>query len=267
MKYFIDFEATQYTHEIIEIGCVREDGRQFKAYIRPRKLKNVTWIITELTGITKDMLEKERDSDAVFSAFFDWLSQDKTPVHFFCYGSSDLIFVTNNIQKCTHRVKSQAALSLIAANLTDATTLVTKHFELERAPSLKKVMEYYFPNDDHIHHDALADADMLRCIYQAMKNEKKVKGIPFPDYIGTSSFKTPRDLRRFSIVRLDAAQNRVVYETFDDAKEFILKQSINNRAQIEEETVSKKLLSALNTQKTYYGYVWNAEVKTQVAEN
>lgn len=29
MKYFIDFEATQFSQEIISVGCIREDGQTF----------------------------------------------------------------------------------------------------------------------------------------------------------------------------------------------------------------------------------------------
>ena len=35
MKYFIDFEATQFSEEIISVGCKREDGETFYALVRP----------------------------------------------------------------------------------------------------------------------------------------------------------------------------------------------------------------------------------------
>lgn len=37
MKYFIDFEATQFTNEIIEIGCINEYGDVFHSYVKAKK--------------------------------------------------------------------------------------------------------------------------------------------------------------------------------------------------------------------------------------
>ncbi len=71
MKYFIDFEATQFTQEIISIGCIREDGEKFYSLIKPKNLKTITKFITELTGISKKDLVNEKNSDEVFENFFD----------------------------------------------------------------------------------------------------------------------------------------------------------------------------------------------------
>jgi DNA polymerase III epsilon subunit-like protein len=261
MKYFIDFEATQYTQEIIQIGCVREDGQKFSSLIKPRKIKNITRIITELTGLTRVMFENARSSDEVFADFFDWISTNDTPAEFYCYGTSDLIFVKNNIKKCTHNIKAQAALSLIAANLTDFAKIVEGHFKLQHAPSMKKVMEYYYPNDDHVCHDALSDAEMLCDVYKALIEEKVVIGIPFPDHVGTPMFRVPEDMDRFIIVRLDKAQNRTVYKTFKEAHEFVIKHARNQRVDLNPDVAQKKLIHAINMQKTYYGFTWKTEIK------
>lgn len=262
MKYFVDFEATQYTQEIIQIGCVREDGKEFKSLVKPRKLKNVTRQITELTGLTREQLEKEKSSDAVFESFFDWLMLDKTPVEFFCYGNSDLIFICNNMKKCTKSVKAQAALSLMAANITDVTRLVELHFRLSKVPSLKKVTEYYFPGDEHICHDALSDAEMLCAVYKAMVEEKEVRGIPFPEHVGTPLFKGPEDFDRFVIIRSGNDQKSVVYKTLDKAKDFIIEQTqLNHRIEANPINIQKKLLSAINCKKKYFGYDWAVELR------
>ena len=44
MKYFIDFEATQFSNEIISVGCVREDGKEFYSLVRPEKRKLTKFI-------------------------------------------------------------------------------------------------------------------------------------------------------------------------------------------------------------------------------
>lgn len=257
MKYFIDFEATQYTQEIIQVGCVREDGQEFSSLIRPRKIKNVTRTITELTGITRDTLVSKRSSDEVFTEFFDWLCESNEKAEFFCYGGSDIVFVQNNIRKCTKNIKAHAALSLIAANLTDVSELVRKHFRLEMAPALKRVMSYYFPEDSHICHDALSDAEMLCEVYKAMANEKEIRGIPFHEYIGNPIFKNQEDLDRFVIVRTGNRQGEVVYETLVEARDFVVELVRKQcRSEMSPENAQKKVLSAINGKKKYFGYDW-----------
>lgn len=75
MKYFIDFEATQFSQEIISIGCIREDGQTFYALVAPKKGK-ITPFITNLTGITAEMIDSAMSADAVFSKFYDWLFEN-----------------------------------------------------------------------------------------------------------------------------------------------------------------------------------------------
>ena len=35
MNYFIDFEATQFSNDIISIGCIDENGEEFYSLINP----------------------------------------------------------------------------------------------------------------------------------------------------------------------------------------------------------------------------------------
>ena len=59
MKYFIDFEAMQFSNYIISVGCVREDGKEFYSLVHTPEHtnKNVSKFITDLTGITTEMVE------------------------------------------------------------------------------------------------------------------------------------------------------------------------------------------------------------------
>lgn len=68
MKYFIDFEATQFSMEIISVGCVREDGQTFYALVAPKEGK-ITPFITNLTGITAEMVKTAMTPDSVFRSF------------------------------------------------------------------------------------------------------------------------------------------------------------------------------------------------------
>ena len=56
MIYFIDFEATQFSGEIISMGCVDMNGRQFYSLVRPAALSEMTDFTVELTGIHPEEL-------------------------------------------------------------------------------------------------------------------------------------------------------------------------------------------------------------------
>lgn len=267
MKYFIDFEATQYTNEIIQIGCVREDGKVFQSLVRPRKLDKVTKWITQLTGITRAELANAESSDDVFEKFYAWLLSDRTPLKFFCYGGSDLEFVKNNINKCTHSIRAQMALSCIFANMTDVTQIVAEHFNLSSAPALKKVMMYYFPNDNHECHDAESDADMLRLIYNAIQSEGKLNGVPeeFVKYvtIPPQLYANSIQLQYMKIIsKKDGAMVRV-FNSLDSATSTIsaeIQSAHGDQPNLDK--IKNRILAAINNKSKYCGYEWIAEIKT-----
>ena len=148
MKYFIDFEAQQYTNEIIEIGCVREDGCQFHSLVHPgEKHKRLSGFVKKLTGITQEELNNAPSVDEVFTRFFYWLGQDGGPAQFYCYGTSDPDFVHASIKLAT-QLMPQAALSLIVSNMKDYSLTVKNHFGLISTPALIKVARYFENNDN-----------------------------------------------------------------------------------------------------------------------
>ena len=54
MNFFIDFEATQFTQEIISIGCVAENGKSFYSEVNCKG--KITPFITNLTGLTPEQI-------------------------------------------------------------------------------------------------------------------------------------------------------------------------------------------------------------------
>ena len=181
MKYFIDLEATQFSNEIISIGCVREDGETFYSLVNVAKNK-MTNFITDLTGITKEDVSTAPSSDEVFTKFYDWLVPDESKVQFFCYGNADLGFIRRNLNKAT-TVKAQMALSVLALHLVDYSKCVERHFGLIKSISLKKVLAYYRQVAEvEQNHNALEDALFLKEIYDRINDEDDVVECPFPGY-------------------------------------------------------------------------------------
>lgn len=181
MNYFIDFEATQFSNEIISIGCVNETGEKFSSMVYTDK--KITSFITNLTGITDGMNKAAPSLDDVFTHFFYWVLEhnDGTPCRFFCYGSTDLAFVHKAIKKATG-ITAQMSLSLIAANLINYAPTVKNHFGLIKEIALIKVVNYYKKEELIQTHSALEDAEFLKIVFDEVNQEGAVKGHPFPDY-------------------------------------------------------------------------------------
>lgn len=264
MKYFIDFEATQFSQEIISIGCVREDGESFYSLIKPKKLSGITDFITSLTGITKDMVREAPNSDEVFKNFFTWLSNSEGVAEFYCYGNSDFNFLQKNLKDRTNNLFAQAALSIIGMNLKDYSSDVKNHFGLIKNISLKKVFNYFYPNEECNLHNALSDAEMLYKVYSSIVKKQEIVGIPFPDYIGEPIFETNDDFANYDIL-----VNNTIYETFEEALDFAI--SIlrnNNQPKFRKENIQRKIIHAINCKKEYFGLKWKVLRKgMQVSED
>ena len=259
MKYFIDFEATQFTNEIISVGCIREDGEEFYSLIKPKKMKTLTKFITNLTGITKTMLADKQSSDEVFEEFFNWLSIDTEVVEFYCYGNADIEFLKKNLKDRTSNFKSQAALSLIAMNLKDYSLTVKAHFGLIKCIALKKVANYFNPEDNYKAHNALEDARMLKDVYFNIQARREVSGIPFPEYMSPPIFKKAEDFENYSIERINSGQIEATYSSLEEAVEYVEELLNKQGATASKERIEKRIMKAINLKDTYFNQKWVAK--------
>lgn len=172
MQYFIDFEATQFTQEIISIGCVCETGESFYSLVKTAGKKNrMTNFITKLTGITKEMLESAPDSDTVFirlDTFMKSTARGETPI-VYCYGEGDKALLDSTIKRLTTKQGSRAARTFYSW-MVDFSPKIKKSLQLENEPSLKKVYTFISKEEIVQKHNALEDAEMLRQIALNLKS-------------------------------------------------------------------------------------------------
>ncbi len=274
MNYFIDFEATQFSNEIISIGCVRDDGNQFYSEVKARK--KITPFITSLTGITNEQNKSASTSDEVFDEFFDWLMEvpDERAI-FYCYGSADINFVKKNLA-LTKTFKAQVALSTIGMSLFDYSKTVKEHFGLVKQISLAKIVAYYRGVESiEQSHNALDDAMLLREVFGGVTLEKIVEGHPFPDYeinncitpkekekINKESEKAPKNILRGlkHKVEMYDRSGEVLEKTFKgivEARQFVM----NKLGPIDKEKTSKakvenKIINANRKNTPYNGHYW-----------
>ena len=171
MKFFVDFEATQYTEEIIQIGCVCENGNTFSTYVHPAKDHKVGKFVKELTHISDEMLADAPDADMAFANFYIWVSENSNyePAEYYCYGDSDPRFLVKTAKYKTKFMPHMFAMSL-ANSLKDYSNEV-KQFFMAGPISLFRVFSLIEKDPAEQKHNALEDAIMLKEVVNRLHNE------------------------------------------------------------------------------------------------
>lgn len=252
MNYFIDFEATQFTGEIISIGCVDENDRQFYTLVKPEKAEDITGFITDLTGIGRSELKKAPTADEAFVSLFEWLDKS-APVRFYCYGDSDAHFLERTLQHL-RTFEGQLGLSVVKSALNDFSVDVRRHFQLKHCIALKKVVSYYRGREVEQVHNSLADAIFLKEIYDRSRTEEPVE-CPFPEYKQGADL--PKIRRRITAekdgVKLD-------FPSFGKASDWVMSEFLNVADKVNDKTKSKvcsRIMVAAEKERPYCGYKWS----------
>ena len=166
MRFFIDFEATRFSNRIISVGCVAENNNTFYSLVKPVNKAKVDKFITDLTGITNDMLAVAPSADEVFNRLFDFieLNTEGSMPEFVVYGNSDKDFLEHTVRYIQDPRASMCALA-IKGNLIDFSGEVKRYFISECDLSLRKVyMKISSQEELHQNHNALEDAMMLKIV-------------------------------------------------------------------------------------------------------
>ena len=249
MKYFIDFEANAPTNEIIEIGCIDQNNRSFKTYIKSSTpLDN---FVKKLTHIKDNDLENAPEVDEAFKSFYNWLKEDKkfswNKSEFYCYGNSD----KNFLKASAERSKEESTYFIISAlvlNLNDFTKRTNCYFQ--DSVSLSAALNYFKPEGEEWEqrHDALDDATALKELYNLIPAKKNLTESPF---------RKSEDINTFIIRRNKKGQGYVDYETLEDAIKAVVAMAKETSTEIvKPENIRKRIISAINTKKSYFGYKW-----------
>lgn len=162
MNFYLDFEATQFSEEIINIGCVADNGEEFDTLVRPSKIKNVTEFITNLTGITREMVTNADCPDLCFLALRQFIRDQSNgeETFFFVYGNADNHFIERTVAKMIDPEAKKFAYKL-GASLIDFSTIAQRFFRMGSI-SLKNAVAYFRQEEVAQTHEALDDAELLR---------------------------------------------------------------------------------------------------------
>lgn len=175
MNFYLDFEATRFSNRIISIGCVAGTGETFETYVKPGDKKKVDKFITELTGITNEMLAEAPDADTAFKMLYDFIeaNSDGEAPAYYVYGNSDAEFINSTLR---HMSDTQACVcaQAIAGNLIDYASVVKKFFVAKSDLALRKVYMLIQEQKELVQkHDALEDARMLETVVAHLHDKCK----------------------------------------------------------------------------------------------
>ena len=254
MNYYIDFEATQFSGEIISVGCADENGRQFYSLVKPAQTGAITDFIVDLTGLQPEEIDAAPTADEVFVRFLNWIDHREI-ARFYCYGDSDGHFLDCTLQQLTD-FEAQLGLSVIRAGLIDYAAEIKKHFALKHSIALKKVAAYYRGKPVEQTHNSLEDALLLKEIYEQSIADA-VEECPFPEYQkGVELPKVKKTIK--------AANGNVQLEfsTFGKAADWVMSEHMSLGDIVTEKTKSKvcsRIITAAEKDKPYCGFVWSIE--------
>ena len=175
MRFFLDFEATRFSNKIISIGCVSDNGKTFQTLVKPVNKAKVDNFITELTGITKSMLENAPTADEAFNKLFDFieLNNGKEEPKYFCYGNSDISYIKNTL-KYMRDTRACVCAQAIAGNLINYADVVKDFFTSSHELALRKVYMLIKSETELVQkHDSLEDALMLQTIAKNLRSKCK----------------------------------------------------------------------------------------------
>lgn len=175
MNFYLDFEATRFSNRIISIGCVAENGNTFSTLVNPGDKKKVDKFITELTGITNEMLAEAPTADSAFVDLYNFFvaNSDNTEPVYYVYGNSDAEFLRTTA-KHMHNILACITAQAIAGNLIDYASVVKKFFVAKSDLALRKVYMLIQEEKELVQkHDALEDARMLETVVEHLHDKCK----------------------------------------------------------------------------------------------
>lgn len=172
MNFYVDFEALQFSGRIISIGCINDNGDKFYTLSQPSKQgERLTNFITDLTGITSEMLNNAPTANEAFENFYQYVKStcDDTAPQFYCYGNCDGDFLRSTGKYLTS-FDARMFCNYVRCNLTDYSSTARSYFPSFETLALKKIYSLIKEDNEPQHHNALEDAEMLCVVMKELCN-------------------------------------------------------------------------------------------------
>lgn len=257
MRFFIDFEGTQFSQEIISVGVVAEDGETFYSTVKPKTGK-INNFITKLTGLTKEEINKAPTADEVFEKLWNWIMEKAymSNANFFVYGGQDFNFVQHTIKNCESYFANMC-LCRILGNLKDYSKIVTHTFHLKKDISLTKILSSFRGEQIKQKHNALEDALFLKELVNYVEDETVQLKMPIeqkyytePYLAGVATIDRPCTSHYFAF--------GIEFNSLKDAAMWIWNNKLDakNRQKVKLNNIAKKIEKRISDNEPYFGVDW-----------
>ena len=254
MNFYVDFEATQPEQEIIAVGVYSDDEKQFYNLVKPQ-FSSVNKYITDMTGISNEMLEDKCCLDTVFCALYEWCylqESNLTKWNFYSYGDADVDFLKHSLCNITNE-HALIIASLMIATLQDYSKQVREYFCGNT--SLIKAYNYLKHLEDKQVHNALEDAKMLADVFMRTFNKEPLTVNPFVEkQVANYTFPSGK----FYCKALGKNAKEREFYNIQEAIEWLIETNINKeaRATVHRDKMATKIMKAIRKKDTYMGYKW-----------
>lgn len=252
MNFYIDFEATQYDHKIISIGCVNDAGDSFYSLVKPQEKTKVTPFITNLTGITQEMVDNAPSAETVFERFKTFIDiyNHGESTFFFVYGNEDQAFLERTAKKVMNK-DIRSFMNCLAGSLIDYSKITRNYFQVSQV-GLKRALNYFKEEPIVQKHDALEDAEMLMELYKYIENSElmQLESCPFEDISNTANNSSSEIEGRIQ-------SGDMIFENLDEAANWVKNNLFSDKmANVNIQTIKKKIKYAINHKEKYFLRKW-----------
>ena len=252
MNFYIDFEATQYDHKIISIGCVNDVGDSFYSLVKPQEKTKVTPFITNLTGITQEMVDNAPSAETVFARFKTFINfyNNGESTFFFAYGNEDQAFLERTAKKVMNK-DIRSFMNCLAGSLIDYSKITRNYFQVSQV-GLKRALNYFKEEPIVQKHDALEDAEMLMELYKYIENSElmQLENCPFEDISNAANNNSLEMEGRIK-------SGNMIFENLDEAANWVKNNLFSDKmANVNIQTIKKKIKYAIRHKKKYFLKKW-----------
>ena len=257
MNFYVDFEATQPEQEIISIGVYCDNKESFYALVKPQFSK-VSKYITDMTGITNEMLADRDNFDTALNDLYIWCEQQETNLndwHFYSYGDGDVEFLKYTMRNVTTQ-RPLIIASIMIATMQDFSKEVTKYFR--GTTSLIKAFNYLKSLENKQKHNALEDAKMLADVFVKITDKEPLSENPFVER-AICNYTFPSG-RFFCKGKGKNAKERE-FGCIQEAIEWLINTNIakDSRDAVHRDKMATKIMKAIRKNECYMNYKWRRE--------
>lgn len=264
MNIYFDFEATQFSNKIIAIGATCEYG-DFWCLVSTHG-KRINSFITQLTGITKEMVKDAPSVEEAFTDLREWISKmwecAEEPVFYHAYGDSDKDFLHSTSWNVENKEIANF-MDDLADSLIDDSKKVTRFFHT-KAIGVYKALRYFEPDLGEQDHDPLNDAIALYRLNRHIDNAEPLMEYPFVDNDKIVKVAAPQPSKSGYLITAvsltDAVMKPRFFNTYGEACDWLFGRIKKKSPDAVRDNILKRMKKAVDANEDYGGFHWTKDV-------